>query len=181
MAPTKSAVLIAVPEAQTAVGAHRSRFDPSATWGVPPHVTVLYPFVRPEEIDDDVLAKLGAAIASVPSFDTVFARTAWFGDDVLYLAPEQDAPFCTLMTAVWEAFGALPPYGGGVPDVTPHLTIGHDAPRTALQKAAEDVAAHLPIPVRVSSALLMAGCAEPDSWRTVATFPLALALEDRRF
>jgi hypothetical protein len=175
MPPTESAVLVAVPEVEIAVGAYRSSLDRAAAWGVPPHVTVLYPFVAPGEIDDDLLAKLGAVVASVPSFDTVFARTSWFGNEVLYLAPEPDSPFRTLMAAVWDAFPALPPYGGEILDVVPHLTVGHGAPLPVLQTVAEEVAAFLPIPVRINTALLMEGSDEPDSWRTVAVLSLTTA------
>ena len=45
--PTESAVIVAVPAAEPAVRAHRQQFDRAAAWGVPAHVTVLYPFVPP--------------------------------------------------------------------------------------------------------------------------------------
>lgn len=173
MPPTQSAVIVAVPEAESAVGVHRTRLDRAARWGVPPHITILYPFTAPSEIDDDVLDTLGAAVASVPSFDTIFAHTRWFGDDLLYLAPEPDSPFRALMAAVWHAFPALPPYGGEILDVVPHLTIGHGAPLSVMRTVAEEVAAFLPIPVRVSTALLMEGSDESGSWRTIAPLPLA--------
>lgn len=176
MPSTQSAVIVAVPEAESAVGAHRSWLDHAAGWGVPAHVTVLYPFVPPAEVDDAVMATLRAAVASVPAFDTVFARTSWFGDEVLYLAPEPDAPFRMLMTAVWDAFPAHPPYGGeiaDVADVVPHLTVGQGAPLPVLRTVAEEVAPYLPIPIRVSTATLIQGSDQPDSWHIVAELPLA--------
>jgi hypothetical protein len=173
MPPTQSAVVVAVPEAESAVGTHRAWLDHAAAWGVPAHVTVLYPFLPPAEIDDGVLARLRAAIATVPAFDTVFARASWFGDDVLYLAPEPDAPFRALMTAVWEAFPDHPPYGGEIPDVVPHLTVGQGAPLPVLRTVAEEVTPYLPIPVRVATVTLIQGAEEADSWHTLAELPLA--------
>jgi hypothetical protein len=173
MPPTQSAVIVAVPEAESAVGAHRSWLDDAAGRGVPAHVTVLYPFVPPAEVDEAVMATLRAAVASVPAFDTVFARTSWFGDEVLYLAPEPDLPFRALMTAVWDAFPAHPPYGGEIADVIPHLTVGQGAPLPVLRTVAEEVAAYLPIPMRVSIATLILGSDEPDSWHAAAELPLA--------
>src|ERR1700761_7063123 len=48
----QSALLIRVPAAEPAVGAHRARLDASARDGVPAHLTVLYPFLPPAQIDD---------------------------------------------------------------------------------------------------------------------------------
>jgi hypothetical protein len=39
--PTESALIVAVPAAEPAVGALRAAYDPAASWGVPAHVTVL--------------------------------------------------------------------------------------------------------------------------------------------
>ena len=46
----QSAVLVPVPEAERAVSRHRTRLDRAAAWGVPAHVTILYPFVAPSAI-----------------------------------------------------------------------------------------------------------------------------------
>ena len=50
----ESALLVSVPAAEPAVSAHRSRLDPGAPLGVPAHITVLYPFLPPAAIGDDV-------------------------------------------------------------------------------------------------------------------------------
>jgi hypothetical protein len=46
--PTESALIVAVPEAEWAVAALRAAYDPAASWGMPAHITVLYPFLPPE-------------------------------------------------------------------------------------------------------------------------------------
>jgi hypothetical protein len=51
-APTESALVVVVPEAEAAVNAHRRRLDPAAAWGVPAHVTVLYPFAPPHTLTE---------------------------------------------------------------------------------------------------------------------------------
>lgn len=172
MTPYESAVIVAVPAAEAAVGRFRAELDRSALWGVPAHVTVLYPFVPPEHINHDVVAALSAAVGTVPGFDVTFSRVAWFGDDVAWLAPEPDQPFRALTAAVWQRFPDHPPYGGAFDDVVPHLTIGHDAPVPVLRAAADAVAPHLPIRTRVAAVRLIQGSREPDSWRTVAELPL---------
>lgn len=161
--------------AEPAVERHRRRFDPAAAWGVPAHVTVLYPFVPPEEVDDAVVSRLLGAVRDVPSFDCVFSRCAWFRDELLWLAPDPDEPFRALTAALWRAFLDHPPYGGAYADVVPHLTIGRAtaAQLGSLQAAASEVQGHLPIRTHIRSVLLMAGSPEPDSWSVVTEFPLA--------
>src|SRR4051812_19597228 len=121
---TQTAVLVLVPEAEAAVAEHRAHLDMAASWGVPAHLSVVYPFVPPADVDDDVLAGLAAAVGSVPAFDCLFSRTDWFGDDVLWLAPEPDESFRQLIRAVVAAFPSHQPYGGIYDDPIPHLTIG---------------------------------------------------------
>jgi 2'-5' RNA ligase len=170
---TQTALIVAVPETEFAVGPYRARYDRAAGWGVPAHVTVLYPFLPPERIDDDVLASLRAAVATVPRFATSFDDVRWFGDTVVWLAPRPDLPFRRLTAAVHERFPHIPPYEGEFgDDPVPHLTIAHNAPRTVLADAAEAVAAHLPIRATVEVVRLIAGSTEPNSWRTLDELPL---------
>ena len=84
----QSAVLVPVSEAELVVGHRRDRLDRAAVRGVPAHVTVLYPFVPPSAITAAVIARLADAVGSVSAFGCEFATTAWFGDDVLWLAPQ---------------------------------------------------------------------------------------------
>ena len=61
--PAQSAVILPVPEADAVIGEWRRRLDRSAAWGVPAHVTLLFPFVAPADIDARVLAAVADAIA----------------------------------------------------------------------------------------------------------------------
>ena len=174
---TQTAVLVLVPEAEAAVAEHRAHLDMAASWGVPAHLSVVYPFVPPADVDDAVLARLAAAVVGVPAFDCVFSRTDWFGDDVLWLPPEPDAPFRELTRAVVAAFPAHQPYGGLYDEPIPHLTVGELRLGSAdeLADAERAVHAHLPIRARVDRAVLLAGRPEPGAWRPVADFPLGAA------
>jgi hypothetical protein len=173
-AATETAVLVLVPEAEAAVAEHRAHLDMASSWGVPAHLSVVYPFVPPADVDHDVLAGLAAAVGTVPAFDCVFSRTAWFGDDVLWLAPEPEAPFLELIRAVVAAFPAHLPYGGIYDDPVPHLTVGElrlgSAPE--LVSAERAVREHLPVRARVDRAVLLAGRPERASWQPVADFAL---------
>jgi 2'-5' RNA ligase len=172
MADTESAVLVVVREAEPVVGRFRVSLDRSAGWGVPPHVTVLYPFLPPDRIDQPAIAQLTSAVATVPAFELVLARLCWFDDRVLWLAPEPDRPLRALTAAVHESFPDYPPYGGEHEDPIPHLTVGHDQPVDVLRAAAAEVEPQLPIRANVSAVQLFVGSAEPNSWRTIATVPI---------
>ena len=173
----QSAVLIPVPEAEQAVGGHRDRLDRAAAWGVPAHVTVLYPFVAPSAITAAVIAGVADAVGSVSAFDCEFAATAWFGQEVVWLAPRPDEPFRALTRAVSAAFPGYLPYGGVHDDAVPHLTVGDRAADGAaeLRAAEADVLRWLPIQAHISRVWLMTGTTAAGSWRTMAELPLATA------
>lgn len=173
--PTQTAVIVPVAPAERVVAEHRRHLDRAASWGVPAHVTVLFPFMAPVEIDDDVVRRLATAIASVSVFDCTFARCEWFDRDVLWLAPDPAQPFRDLTDAVAREFPEHPPYGGAHDDVVPHLTVGEARFGTLDELRAAEVAvlAQLPVTARIDHALLIAGTDQPDSWSTVATLALS--------
>jgi len=157
------------------VGRYRARLDGAAALGVPAHVTVLYPFVPPSAITVGTVAVLARAAASVGAFECRFPVTAWFGEEVLWLAPRPDEPFRTLRRAVCGAFPGYLPYGGGFDDVIPHLTVGDRSPGGAadLRAAEAGIRPALPVAARVGRVWLMTDGTAPDNWRAVAEIPLA--------
>lgn len=182
---TETAVIVPVPAAERVVGPHRRVLDHSALWGVPAHVTVLYPFLPPDRVTANTIDDLRACLAEVDAFECTFARVRWFEQDVVWLAPEPDGPFRALTEAVWRRFPDHPPYRGAHPDVVPHLTVGSTrlGDLAGLRRAAIDVlttvsddrsasSAKLPIRARVDQVHLIAGTDAPRSWRTVAEFAL---------
>jgi len=173
MTATHTALIAEIPAAEPAVGAHRATLDRAATWGVPAHITLIYPFLPPPAIDTDTLAALRQIAAAEPRFALTLDRIGWFGDTVAWLAPNPAHPFIRLTEALTARFPQAPPYGGAHNGTIPHLTIGHDHPRPILEAAAEAVTAHLPITTPVTSIRLIAGIPEPGGpWHPVADFPL---------
>ena len=170
--PSQTGLIVPVPEAEPVVGHHRAVLDPIAAWNIPAHITVLYPFLPPGQVGDEVLGTLRELFGARPAFEVVLSRVAWFGTDVLWLAPEPDQPFRELTQAVFDRFPAAPPYGGAYADVVPHLTVGDRAPRPALEAAAAGIAAHLPIRATAGHVRLVEGTTGEVPWRTVAEFPL---------
>ena len=172
--PQETAVVVVVPEANPVVGEHRLLLDEAAGWGVPAHVTVVYPFVPPDRLDNRVVARLAAAVAQVPAFDCAFEQTAWFGDELVYLAPQPAEPFHALIRAVVAAFPDHPPYGGRHDDLTPHLTIGDLGTLAQRRTADAAVRSRLPVLTRVDRVSLLAGSHAPDSWRLLHELPLPI-------
>jgi len=168
----ESAVIVALPQAERAVGNWRARLDPTAALGIPAHVTILYPFVQPDQLGDQVLARLTSAVQSVARFHTALARVGWFDKRVVWLAPEPDLPFRQLTAAVCAEFPDHPPYGDVHLDVVPHLTIGADASPLELETAGILIKDHLPIQVEVWSVQLFCGSRDPHSWGCVAEISL---------
>ena len=177
VAAAQTAVIVPVGAAESVVADHRVRLDRSASWGVPAHVTVLFPFVAPADVDDAVVARLAAVFAVVPPFDCAFTECCWFGEDVLWLAPDRAQEFRDLTGAVASAFPGSQPYGGEHDDVVPHLTVGESrlGSIAELRAAEVDIRRKLPFTAHIDHALLIAGTDRPDSWRTVARLPLGAA------
>ncbi|MEV4717237.1 2'-5' RNA ligase family protein [Micromonospora noduli] len=172
MEPTQTALIVPIPEAEEAVGRFRASLDRAAGWGVPAHVTVLYPFLPPQQIDEQVLAVLRETIAGIPRFDVALTHVGWFGDTVVWLAPQPARPFRGLTSAVCQQFPEAPPYAGAHSDVVPHLTIGHDAAKLTLSHAAETISTHLPISAAIDRVRLIAGTPDINPWPTICEFPL---------
>lgn len=127
----QSSFIVHVRQAEPVVASYRAQFDPSARLGVPAHITVLYPFKRPDSVCDADLRTLATVFASVPRF--AFALTqARQSPETIYLAPEPDAPFLALTRAIVRAFPEYPPYAGQPRAVVPHLTVARlDGPRAS--------------------------------------------------
>jgi 2'-5' RNA ligase len=169
----QSALIIEVPEAEPAVRRHRERLDANASLGIPAHVTVLAPFMPLETIDTAVLAQIGRLFADLTRFRFQLDRTDWFGEQVLWLAPRDPAPFRTLTQRVHQAFPAFPPFEGRYDDVVPHLTIGHGHSLNELRTAEDAVQAHLPIEASVGAITLMTEQSAGGHWTKTATFALS--------
>jgi 2'-5' RNA ligase superfamily len=164
----ESALIVPVPEVEPLVGRHRLVLDPAAGWGVPAHVTVVYPFLPPAQITDDVRRTVRKVAAATPAFDIEFSRIRWFDDTVVWLSPEPAEPFRALTMSLWRRYPQAPPYRGAHGDtVTPHLTIGQGGPVEAMQAAAVEIDTQLPVRATATEMRLIIGKAEPGEPVTI--------------
>jgi len=120
----ETALICRVPEAERYIAHYRQRFDPPARRNVPAHVTVLYPFMAPQDIDDEVFERLAQIARAVPCFEYRLAETRRFPVS-LYLAPQPGDSFAALTDAVHRAYPDFPPFGGKFDTVVPHVTVAH--------------------------------------------------------
>jgi len=155
----ESALVVLVPEAEPLVKPFRDRYDPSAAAGVPAHITLLYPFKPPDQVDQAVLDDLRHCFRRFASFRFALAPIRRFPDAVLYLAPEPDEPFRQLTLAIWDRYPDTPPYGGNWPDVVPHLSVAWVKDEQRLDRIADDFAqasqGRLPIEATARDVALM--------------------------
>jgi 2'-5' RNA ligase len=153
-------VRVAVPPALERI---RRRWDKAAAAGVPAHVTVLYPFIAPADLDPSVRRALAEIAASHRPFDVRFARVGRF-PTVVYLSPDPSEPFTRLTEAISARFPEFPPYQGAFDVVIPHLTIT-DGANAPLDEIEREAAASLPFERRVTTLELLV---EDDAgrWRS---------------
>jgi 2'-5' RNA ligase len=167
----ETAVVIAFPELSPVVDEWRERTSADRTsMGIPPHVTLLHPFVPAEDVESE-LEELRALCAATPSFDVSFQELRrWPG--MAYLAPEPPEPFARLTEAIVERWPDYPPYEGIHETVIPHLTVayGNDSLRAEVEA---DVTPQLPIEAYVVEAVLLEELDPDVRWGERARFKLA--------
>jgi 2'-5' RNA ligase len=165
----ESAIIVPV-NVPVGVNRLRERMDPSAADGVPAHITLIYPFMPPSELKDDVRRRVEAIVAAESGFAFVLANVGRW-PNVVYLEPEPDEPFRRLTNALAQAFPDYPPYEGVYEDVIPHLTVAADAPDDYFDAAEHALPAFLPVRDFAREAWLI-GHTPEQSWHTLWRLPL---------
>jgi 2'-5' RNA ligase len=143
--------------------------------GIPPHVSLLYPW-RAAPVDERDVDAVRAAIANCTAFAIRFLAIGRFPKKrVLYLKIQDNGALRALMQTIHGAFPETPPYGGEHREIIPHLTIataGNDLELDRLeQEIRVKLEAHLPLVVEARSVIV----AQENSdgiWSTVAELPL---------
>jgi hypothetical protein len=118
----QSALVILVPEAEPLVKDFRDNYDPAAADGMPAHITVLFPFIPPNYLGEDVLDMLRVICLRQLPFNAQLAEARRW-PDVLYLAPYPEEPFIDLTQRIARRYPSFLPYEGEFDDVIPHLTV----------------------------------------------------------
>jgi 2'-5' RNA ligase len=156
----RTALIVAVPEAEPHVAELRLAHDSSAALGVPAHITILFPFAPAAEVDED---ELGTLLGAQAAFDFELVSVEHWGDEVTYLAPRPAAPFVALTDAVQTRWPDYPPYEGLHDEPIPHLTVG---------EVRLELAPPLPIACRAHEVLLLEEDEPGGRYSVRARFPL---------
>lgn len=166
-----SALILSFPEVDAATGDIREHLDPSASWGVPAHVSIIYPFARARKLTRELLGAARAIAADTAPFRVRFERTGWFGDTTLWLDPRPQPRLDGLIARCMAAFPQFPPYGGEFDEVIPHLTIATGRSAQEAKEAERKVLPELPITATAARFSVVAGATQPGGFTVVAEYP----------
>lgn len=155
-----------------AVEAFRGRHHPRAiARKLPPHVTIVPPFMRDVDEDGKLAAELGSHFARSARFDAELIGIGRFRRHV-WLAPGPDERWLELLTSTRDRFPHL--VRDGDHDPVPHLTIAEigkgESTRRVAELAEEELGSLLPIRFEVQEAGLYE--VHRDGWHEVRRFAL---------
>ncbi|MDN5724515.1 MAG: 2'-5' RNA ligase family protein [Propionibacteriales bacterium] len=163
----RTALIIPLDGLGAQVETWRLRADPIAP-DIPPHVTVLFPFLPLDLLDDAVRDRLRSLFASVSAREVRLTAVGTF-PSVVWLKPEPGAWLVELTGRVWAQWPDHPPYEGAHDEIIPHLTVAHGADHADAVLA--DLTPVLPIVARAEAVHLFAF--HDGSWTDRARFPFS--------
>lgn len=113
--------------------------------GVPPHITLLYPW-RNAPLKESDLQQLEKVGAGFEPFDLCFDRVGTFESGVVYLALKDEHVLREIMKAIFTAFPDTLPYGGAFTNPSSHLTVAKCLPED-LSGLGDEIAKALSLPM----------------------------------
>lgn len=151
-----TALVVPLPEADPLLAAVAARF-PDAVRPLPAHVTLLYPFLPADALDDQVLADLDEVFTDRPPLRVEFAECRR-ADGFAALLPDPAEGLSALVGELRRRWPELLPYDGRFgADVDLHLTVAlNTAEATAEAVAREIVPEFTPIRSELREAWLIA-------------------------
>jgi 2'-5' RNA ligase len=172
MKDLETAVVIVLDDARPQLEPVRAEFHAGeVAAGIPLHVTLLYPFASPDEVDEAALAEFFAVR------DAFTLTLVGLGDwpRVVYAVPEPREYLLTMMHGLFEKYPEYPPYGGEIAEPLPHATLAEVEEGESLEEVAAGIRAKaeslFPVTCDVRDVALLEEY-EPDRWRERRRFPL---------
>jgi len=170
----ESAIDVCLPELADLLDRWRVPTVGVAAKGVPPHISLLYPW-RPAPLQPSDIGEAAAAIAGIPPFTMTLRQLGRF-PGVLYLRPEPDDSPRTLMRRLTAAFPDTLPYRGQFNDPMPHLTVAKAESEEELDRLEAEVAtqldSYLPLTLTIQS-LAIEEEGSDGMWSVRATIALS--------
>jgi len=164
----RATLVVPVPEAEPLVGHWRQEYDPPAPFGMPAHITLLFPFRPVRWLGNDAVSGLQAFFQAVPAAQFALTHVGRFSR-IVYLAPEPAEPFVELTRRLSTRFDLLP-YGRADAGRTPHLTVARHDDQSFLDQVAGALTPSLPLPFTLREAWLMERD-EAGFWHRTEAFP----------
>ncbi len=176
-AELRTAVSIILRDALPVLEPHQRELHPTqAAAEIPPHITLVYPFVPRSTLTKEHIRRLEDLFRSSGPLEFELVSVAFF-PTVIYAVPMPDAELRELMRSLWDAFPETPPYGGEFSDPPPHATLALVPEGESADAVARRVEAQVdylwPLHCSVTDVSLMEEC-ETDRWREAQVFPLGL-------
>ncbi len=128
-----SALDIQIPNADEIIKKYRRQYTTDGANGMPPHITLLYPFLKQDEYKQHTHDILVEVISNLHPFTIEFGGLARF-PGILYLKTSQEEKIRSIIRKLVHAFPSFPPYGGNfsINELTPHMTVAVDPSETKL-------------------------------------------------
>ncbi len=172
MEKRETVILIPIKAAEPFVSELRLKYDPSAPHGIPAHITAIFPFIPPEKIKSEDLLKL-KEILKFPKFDFMLEKIVTF-PGVVFLEPNNKDKFIEITKKIWENFPDYPPFEGKyLPEINPHLTIGHDLGDKFESCLAEAMKIENNMPISATADEILIMTSKNGEWTVRERFPLA--------
>lgn len=160
----RTALAILVPAANELLASVAARFSGIVREGVPPHVTVQYPFVAADMVDENTVNALSGLFAIQRPMPVTF-RECHRLNGFVYLRPDPAEWLERLTRRVRRYWPEVPERPEG--DVGPHLTVAMGASEQVARSVVEHTRAALPISTEMSDVWLLA---YSETWTAQRSF-----------
>ncbi|MGA3029794.1 MAG: hydrogenase maturation protease [Candidatus Limnocylindrales bacterium] len=168
-AETALIVRVRLPEALEAV---RVGAVPNAARGLPAHVTLLYPFLAPADLEDGLRSAVARVVGRHHAFSYRMSGPARW-PAVLFASVDPEGPFHSLHADLAAAFPDFPIYGGNL-EFVPHVTIAEGAAAGLAELEASPAWASLP--ATLTAGLVELIVLDDGRWTAKWQFPLRAAV-----
>lgn len=170
-----SALDIRLPQVGEIVERYRRNYTTDGAEGMPPHVTLLYPFLTVQEYTLHTRALLAGVIATFQPFSLHVGGVHRF-PGVVYLEVSPRESILHMIQRLVHEFPLYLPYGGAIPlqELTPHVTLAIDASEKTLHDIAHAFTrdtAHMTFESVLVEALSLS-VRTSGRWRQLSSFQL---------
>lgn len=164
----RTGLVLLTPGLEGVVDRWRRHYDPVRAYGMPAHITVLYPWLPYGSITEHDRAALTQICSARSTMVLTFARLGRF-PETLWLDPHPAAPIVELVNSVAARWPTYPPFAGEFADVVPHLTVADRRDPDSLTGVIADIEPRLPVHETVPALTLMR--LSDNRWISDAEFP----------